>query len=315
MATSRNADESTHSGPAPVRAGRVVLLAFVAMTAFAANSVLARLALGDGESGPASFTLLRILSGAVLLALLVTWSPAVRHPSRWITMGNWTSSLMLVAYAAAFSFAYVSLGAALGALVLFAVVQIVIFGASWRSGERASAATWSGLALASLGLVVLAAPGVSAPDLGGVLLMCLAGAAWAGYTLRGRGVSRPLDATASNFVRGVPLSLVVLLPVAAFHTDSMHLTWAGAGYAVVSGSVASGLGYAIWYAVVPLLTRAQSGIIQLSPAPLAAVGGLLIIGEPITVRVLAASLLILGGVALGVVPRRSAASALPTSEK
>jgi drug/metabolite transporter (DMT)-like permease len=245
----------------------------------------------------------------------VTWSPAVRHPSRWITMGNWTSSLMLVAYAAAFSFAYVSLGAALGALVLFAVVQIVIFGASWRSGERASAATWSGLALASLGLVVLAAPGVSAPDLGGVLLMCLAGAAWAGYTLRGRGVSRPLDATASNFVRGVPLSLVVLLPVAAFHTDSMHLTWAGAGYAVVSGSVASGLGYAIWYAVVPLLTRAQSGIIQLSPAPLAAVGGLLIIGEPITVRVLAASLLILGGVALGVVPRRSAASALPTSEK
>ena len=139
--------------------------------------------------------------------------------------------------------------------------------------------------------------------------------AWAGYTSRGRGVSRPLDATASNFVRGVPLSLVVLLPVAAFHTDSMHLTWAGAGYAVVSGSVASGLGYAIWYAVVPLLTRAQSGIIQLSPAPLAAVGGLLIIGEPITVRVLAASLLILGGVALGVVPRRSAASALPTSEK
>lgn len=303
MATRQNADEPTHSSAAPVRARRVVFLAFVAMTAFAANSVLARLALGDDESGPASFTVLRILSGAALLALLVTWSPAMRRPSQWLGKGNWTSSSMLVAYAAAFSFAYVSLGAAMGALVLFAVVQIVIFGASWHSGERPSAATWSGLALAALGLVVLAAPGVSAPSLSGVLLMSCAGAAWGVYTLRGRGVSRPLDATASNFVRGVPLSLLVLLPVAAFHPEVAHLTWAGAGYAVLSGSVASGLGYAIWYAVVPLLTRAQSGIIQLAPAPLAAVGGLLVIGEPITLRVVTASVLILGGVALGVVRR------------
>jgi drug/metabolite transporter (DMT)-like permease len=303
MAASRDADEPTRSKAGPVRAGRVVFLALVAMTAFAANSVLARLALGDDESGPASFTVLRILSGAALLSLLVTWSPAVRRPSQWLGLGSWTSSAMLVTYAAAFSFAYVSLGAALGALVLFAVVQIVIFGASWRSGERPSPATWWGLALAAFGLVVLAAPGVSAPNLGGVLLMCLAGVAWGFYTLRGRGVSRPLDATASNFVRGVPLSLIVVLPVAALNTDALHLTWAGAGYAVLSGSVASGLGYAIWYAVVPLLTRAQSGIIQLSPAPLAAMGGLLLIGEPITLRVLVASVLILGGVALGVVPR------------
>jgi len=315
MASKGDVDEPSHPGVAPVRAGRVVFLAFVAMSAFAANSVLARLALVDGESGPTSFTLLRILSGAALLALLVTWSPAARHPPDWLGKGNWTSSAMLVTYAAAFSFAYVSLGAALGALVLFAVVQIVIFAASWRSGERPSPATWWGLALAALGLVVLAAPGVSAPNLGGVFLMCLAGAAWGVYTLRGRGVSRPLDATASNFVRGVPLSLIVLLPAAALHSETIHLTWVGAGYAVLSGSVASGLGYAIWYAVVPLLTRAQSGIIQLSPAPLAAMGGLLLIGESITVRVLTASVLILGGVALGVVPRPSAASAPPTGEK
>jgi drug/metabolite transporter (DMT)-like permease len=294
---------SPAAGAKPVLTARVVLLALVAMTAFAANSVLARLALGDDESGPASFTVLRILSGAVLLGLLVSWSSGAGRPSRWMTMGSWRSSAMLVTYAAAFSFAYVSLGAALGALVLFAVVQIVIFGASWRSGERPSPATWWGLALAAVGLVVLAAPGVAAPHLGGVLLMCAAGAAWAIYTLRGRGVSRPLDATASNFVRGVPLSLIVLLPVALVDPQSLHLTWAGAGLAVLSGSVASGLGYAIWYAVVPSLTRAQSGIIQLAPAPLAAVGGLLLIGEPITVRVLAASVLILGGVALGVIVR------------
>ena len=295
------------SSPKASTTPRLLLLGMVSMTAFAANSVLARLALGDDDSGPASFTVLRVLSGAVVLAILATLSRTRSEGDRWIGVGSWTSGALLVTYASAFSFAYVSLGAAMGALVLFAVVQIVIFGAAWRSGERPPPATWWGLLLAAFGLVVLAAPGVAAPSPSGIALMGLAGAAWAFYTLRGRGVSRPLDATASNFVRGVPLSIVVVLPAVLLNTDAAQLSPAGAAYAIVSGGVASGLGYAIWYAVLPWLTRAQAGIIQLAPAPLAAVGGLLLIGEPITLRVVGASILILGGVAMGVVPRGRAA--------
>lgn len=280
---------------------RVFGLATLAMTAFAANSVLARLALGDDDAGPAAFTLIRVLAGAVTLWVLVVLRGRRSSQSQqsWWSAGNWPSSAMLVAYAAAFSFAYVTLGAAVGALVLFGVVQLVIFGAAWRAGERPGWATWFGLGLAATGLAALAAPGFTSPDPNGVALMVLAGVSWAGYTLKGRGVSRPLNAAASNFVRGVPIAIGLLLPVIAITPGSGNLTWPGAGYAVLSGAVASGLGYALWYAVLPSLSRTQSGIIQLSPAPLAAVGGLLLIGEPITDRVVVASLLILGGVALG----------------
>ncbi len=279
-----------------------VALASLAMVAFAANSVLARLALGDGDADPAGFTLIRICSGAVVLALLASWSGNVSGRTGWLSSGSWTSAAFLVGYAGGFSIAYLSLGAATGALVMFGVVQLVIFGVAVRSGERPAAATWFGLSLAALGLVFLAAPGLDAPDPRGLAVMAGAGLAWALYTLRGRTVVRPLDVTASNFVRGVPIVVGLAAVTVVVTGDLGTMTSAGVLEATLSGAVASGLGYAVWYAVLPRLTRAQSGIIQLSPAPLAAIGGLVLIGEPVTGRVLVASVLILGGVALGVRP-------------
>lgn len=286
--------------PSPAR---TLLLASLAMVAFAANSVLARLALGDDQVGAAAFTAIRIGSGALTLAALIKIRRVSRSSSGVWAEGSWTSAIMMVAYAAGFSLAYLSLGAAVGALVLFAAVQIVIFGASIRAGERPGARVWFGLVLAFVGLAVLAAPGVEAPSAWGVAVMTVAGAAWGGYTLAGRRVSQPLAATTANFVRAVPIMVVLLVPWTFVASDALHVTGAGAGYALLSGAVASGLGYAVWYLVVPALSRVQSGIIQLSPAPLAAIGGLLLLGEPITTRILVASMLILGGVALGVVTR------------
>jgi drug/metabolite transporter (DMT)-like permease len=289
-------------GPVDAVSSASIALAGLAMVAFAANSVLARLALGDDNADPASFTLIRICSGAIVLALLASRSGNGSEGTGWLSAGSWISAVCLVGYAAGFSVAYVSLGAATGALVMFAVVQLVIFGVAVRSGERPGAATWFGLSLAALGLVFLAAPGLDAPDTMGLAVMAGAGLAWAAYTLRGRTVVRPLDVTASNFVRGVPLVVGLSAVTVLVTGDLGTLTSAGALEAVLSGAVASGLGYAVWYAVLPRLTRVQSGIIQLLPAPLAAIGGLLLIGEPVTARVLLSSLLILGGVALGLRP-------------
>lgn len=278
------------------------------MTAFAANSVLARLALGDGEADAGSFTVVRLASGALVLAAL-----ASRHtpPRQWLAFGSWTSAAMLVVYATAFSYAYLRLGAGTGALVLFAAVQTVIFAAALRAGERPGRRGWLGLVLAGLGMVTLAAPSATAPDALGLILMIAAGSAWAVYTLRGRGTTRPVDATAANFVRGAPLAVAVVIPLVALAPDSgVHMSPQGAGLALLSGIVASGLGYAVWYLVLPRLTRVQSGLVQLTPAPLAMVAGLLLLSEPITGQVLLASVLILGGVALGVT-RTSAAAGTP----
>lgn len=289
-----------------LRVLRVSLLAALAMTAFAANSVLARLALGGGEIDPATFTLLRLLAGASVLVLIVR-KPAAVDRRVWAGAGSWPSAVLLLTYAVSFSYAYVNLGAATGALVLFAVVQTVMFTAAMRSGERPGLAGWSGLALAVAGLVMLVAPGVSRPDPIGALLMSVAGVAWAGYTLRGRGSGRPVLVTAGNFLRSVPLAVALWVPVLLLRREAVHVGAEGAVLAVISGAVASGLGYALWYTVLPWLTRAQSGIVQMAPAPLAAIGGLAVLGEPITAKVLLSSLLILSGVLIGVLrPHRKA---------
>ncbi len=283
---------------------KVLSLASLAMAAFAANSVLTRLGLSTADMDPGLFTAVRLASGALVLAALAWVGSRRRQRASWLRVGSWWSAALLVAYAAGFSFAYVSLGAATGALVMFAVVQLVMFSAALRSGERPGAITWVGLAVATLGLVVLAAPGASAPDAGGVALMTGAGLAWAGYTLAGRGVLRPLDATASNFVRGLPIVAAVAVPAVLMGYGPVGWSGVGVWSAVLSGAVASGLGYALWYSVLPHLSRAQSGIIQLSPAPIAAIGGLILIGEAITARVFVASVLILGGVAMGLLHRQ-----------
>ena len=282
-------------------------MAALAMLAFAANSVIARLALSEHGIDPGSFTLLRLIAGAIVLAIIVSLSPRGKlHEVR--VSGSWTSAALLMIYAVTFSYAYVSLGAATGALVLFAIVQSVMFGAALRSRERLGIASILGLFLALAGLVALLGPIASRPNPTGVLLMSIAGVSWAGYTLRGRGVDRAVLVSAGNFLRSVPLALTLWLSMLLLHQGTIHADANGLALAILSGGLTSGVGYAIWYTVLPSLTRTQSGIVQLAPAPLATLGGLALLGEPITTNILIASLFILSGVLIGVLKPKTKAN-------
>jgi drug/metabolite transporter (DMT)-like permease len=258
-------------------------------------SILCRLALKETAIDAASFTAVRLASGALALWLMV----ALRNGAT-TSAGSWLSALALFAYAAPFSFAYVWLPAGAGALLLFGAVQasMILYGL-WR-GERLDLQQSAGLALALGGLVYLMLPGLSAPPLGGSLLMVTAGVAWGVYSLRGRGAANPLGATAGNFRRaalpGIALGMLAL-PWA-------RLDAAGAAYAVASGALASGVGYAIWYAALPGLKAASAASVQLSVPVLVALAGVVLLGEPITLRLLLASLAILGGIALVIRTRR-----------
>lgn len=271
---------------------RLSTLAFTAaaMLAFAANSLLCRLALLQGGIDPASFGALRIASGAIALALIVRRrAGGAKEPG-----GDWLSAAMLFAYVAFFSFAYVSLAAGSGALILFGAVQLTMFGAALRAGERFAPRACAGLALAALGLVYLVLPGVSAPPLIGAASMALAGAAWGVYSLRGRGAVDPLGATAGNFLRAAPLALVSWLPFVGV----AHANVKGIVFAIVSGAVTSGVGYAIWYAALRELSAMRAATVQLSVPPITAFGAVLFLAEPLSLRLGAASVAILGGIAL-----------------
>jgi drug/metabolite transporter (DMT)-like permease len=261
-----------------------------AMLAFAANSLLCRLALARGGIDPASFGAVRIVAGALALALIVRW----RAGARMGTGGDWLSAAMLFAYVAFFSFAYVSLSAGTGALILFGAVQLTMFGWALRGGERFALSAWCGLALAAAGLVYLVLPGVSAPPLIGAVLMALAGAAWGAYSLRGRGRPDALRATAGNFLRAAPMALVLWMPFAGLaHADA-----AGVVLAAVSGALTSGVGYALWYAALRELTGMHAATVQLSVPLITAFGAVLMLAEPLTLRLVLASVAILGGIAL-----------------
>jgi drug/metabolite transporter (DMT)-like permease len=276
---------------------RIFILTLVAMTAFAGNSLLCRAALRQTSIDAATFTLVRIVSGALALQLIVM----VRKRSR-SGAGSWPSALALFAYAAGFSFAYMSLPAGTGALLLFGAVQATMIIWALRKGERLHIRQQIGLALALAGLVALVFPGLSAPPLGGSILMLGAGVAWGIYSLRGKAAGDPASATAGNFLRAVPMALslsAVLLPW-------IHLDRAGIGYAILSGAIASGMGYAIWYTVLPALAAASAATVQLSVPVLAAAGGILFLGESITLRATLASVAVLGGIALVVAKRRTA---------
>ena len=228
-------------------------------------------------------------------------SPVTRHSSP-LQAGNWPSALALFAYAAAFSFAYNSLSAGTGALLLFGAVQATMIVWGLRKGERLHAIQIVGLVVALSGLVVLLFPGLSAPPLSGSILMLGAGVAWGVYSLRGKGERNPASATAGNFLRAVPFAAIislVLLPWA-------HLDRAGIGYAVLSGAIASGLGYVIWYTALSGLKATSAATVQLSVPVLAATGGILLLGEPITFRYLVASIAVLGGIALVVLEKNRA---------
>lgn len=272
----------------------VFLLTFLAMLAFAANSVLCRLALKDTGIDAASFTAVRLVSGALALWLIV----AARRGSA-ASEGSWPSALALFAYAAPFSFAYVTLSAGAGALLLFGAVQASMILWGWWRGERLNARQLAGLALALGGLVYLMLPGVAAPPLGGSLLMIAAGIAWGVYSLRGRTAARPLAATAGNFLRAAPLGIALGLVALPW----LQFDMAGMAYAVASGALASGVGYAIWYAALPGLKAASAASVQLSVPVIVAFAGVVLLGEPITLRLTLSSIAILGGIALVITKR------------
>jgi drug/metabolite transporter (DMT)-like permease len=266
------------------------VLTAVAMLAFAANSLLCRLALQQRGIDPASFGSIRLVSGAITLAVIVRFKSQRSAPAPV----DWLAAIMLFVYVAFFSFAYLSLPAGTGALILFGAVQLTMFSAGLRSGERFGPIAWLGLALAVAGLVYLVSPGVAAPPPFGAALMAIAGVAWGVYSLRGRGVADPLAATAGNFARAVPFALVPSLLFGAHaHADA-----AGVFLAVASGALTSGIGYAIWYAALSQLSAMRAATVQLSVPLIAAFGGVLLLSEAITPRLAAASAAILGGIAL-----------------
>jgi drug/metabolite transporter (DMT)-like permease len=264
-----------------------------AMLAFAGNSIICRMALADDVIDPASFTAVRLVSGAIALLIIIGGRGNIRSICRH---GSWVSALMLFVYAAAFSYAYIDLSAATGALILFGFVQGTMIVMAIIAGSRPVLLEWLGWLLAVAGLVWLMLPGVQAPSAGSAALMAAAGIAWGAYSIRGKAESDPLASTGANFLRSVaPVVLIMGLIVMA-STDNLQLTRAGMLLAVLSGAVTSGVGYVIWYAALNYLTSIQAALVQLSVPAIAAAGGVMLLAEPLTVRLIAAGSLILGGI-------------------
>ncbi|MFC7513773.1 DMT family transporter [Herbaspirillum sp. GCM10030257] len=283
--------------PQPLSRTSVIGLTLTAMIAFAANSLLCRMALKYTAIDPASFTTVRILSGALVLWLIVT----LRGGNRRI-VGNWLSAMAIFVYAAAFSFAYVSLSTATGALILFGAVQASMIGYGLFRGERLRGMRRAGFLIAACGLLALLLPGASRPSLGGSLLMLASGAAWAVYSLRAKGVGDPTATTAGNFMRALPLALGLSM----FMLPSLSIDLAGLTYAAISGGTASGLGYVIWYMALRGLSAIEASTVQLFVPVLAAGGGTLFLSEPVTLRLLLTGAAILGGVAMVVIHGKNA---------
>jgi drug/metabolite transporter (DMT)-like permease len=269
---------------------KTIGLTTLAMIAFAANSLLCRMALGEGMIDAASFTLIRLGSGALVLLPLLALARRAPTPAR----RDWIAPVAMSVYMICFSFAFLSLGAGTGALILAGSIQMTMLIAGLRSGERLRPAGWVGLGLAATGLILLVAPGASAPPLGSALLMTSAGIAWGVYSLHGRGNTDPLRATATSFLLAFPLAALAGLP---FLSD-VSLSVVGVGLAVVSGAVASALGYVIWYHALPGLTATTAATVQLSISVLAATGGAFLFSEALTTRLIGSSAAVLGGLAL-----------------
>lgn len=278
---------------------RTLLLTTVAMTAFAGNSLLCRAALRDTDIDAATFTSIRLVSGALMLWLLLS----VRGNRAPMKQGSWGSAFALFAYAGTFSYAYGGLSAAMGALLLFGAVQATMISIGIIRGDRPHVWQWAGFVVAFSGLVGLLLPGLTAPPLFSSLLMISAGVAWGIYSLRAKGAGEPTAVTTGNFIRAVPMALVLSLVMMAGATVDM----AGMGYAVASGAIASGMGYAVWYMALPLLQATSAATVQLSVPVIAAVGGVLLLSEPLTLRLVIAGAAILGGIALVILSARPAA--------
>jgi drug/metabolite transporter (DMT)-like permease len=283
-------------------AARIVILTAIAMIAFASNSLLCRVALRQTAIDPASFTTIRLVSGALALWLIARLRAPVPAGQ-----GNWLSALALYAYAAGFSFAYVNLPAASGALLLFGAVQATMIGRGIAAGERLAPRQLAGLLLALAGLVGMLLPGLTAPPLGGALLMMGAGVAWGVYSLRGKGAGDATRVTAGNFLRAAPIAAAVSVALALAGGNGASVDGPGLLYAMASGALTSGIGYAIWYAALPSLKATSAATVQLSVPVIAALGGVAFLGEALTLRLVAASIAILGGIALVILQKRTGA--------
>lgn len=283
---------------------RIATLTALAMLAFAGNSLLCRAALAGGTIDAASFTTIRLVSGASALWLIVRLRAGTSTGTGTsIGMGHWVSASALFVYAAGFSFAYVDLSAATGALLLFGAVQATMIGRGLMRGERLRPQQWIGLSVAIAGLVMLLLPGWSAPSPRAAALMLSAGVAWGVYSLRGARGGDPLRETTGNFLRAVPLAAV--LSVATL--GHWHGSTTGLGLAIVSGALTSGIGYAIWYTALPALKAAQAASVQLSVPLIAALGAVVLLGEPMSLRLFGAAVAIVGGVALVILSGRRSA--------
>jgi drug/metabolite transporter (DMT)-like permease len=287
------------------------MLTTAAMIGFAANSLLCRGALRGGAIDAATFTAIRLATGAaVLVAIVIAREGGSALRSNRRGEGTWLSAVALAAYAVAFSYAYLEIGAAAGALLLFGAVQLTMITGGLLRGERPTPRQWLGWLLAIAGLVVINAPRLDPPPVGGAVLMMLAGIAWGIYSLRGRGVTRPLVATASNFARSVPIA--ALLVAIAFATRA-HASPLGIALAAASGGIASGLGYSLWYAAVPSLGATRAAVVQLSVPVITAIAAVVILAEPLRPTVAIGGGAIVGGLALALTAAR--VRALPRPER
>jgi drug/metabolite transporter (DMT)-like permease len=284
--------------PSPLQ---TILLTTLTMIAFASNSILNRLALGKQTIDATSYTTIRLVSGAIMLFVIANLQ---KKNGQSALRGGWISAAFLFSYAITFSFAYLSLTAGTGALILFGMVQITMIVVALRSGERPHLLEWLGLFLAVGGLVYLVFPGLAAPSSLGSALMTIAGISWGFYTLRGRGSQNPLADTAGNFMYAVPM--VILLRLITY--NNIHVSTQGILLAILSGAIASGVGYVIWYAALHGLTTTRAAIVQLSVPMIAAWGGVLFLSEHVSVRLLLAGGLILGGIGLSVLSRSSSSA-------
>ena len=278
---------------------KTLLCTSVALVAFAMNSVLCRLALGKATIDAASFSTIRLVSGAVMLLLILLVSKRARASRPGM---RWIPPVLLFLYAVAFAFAYMGLTAGTGALILFGSVQATMIITALCSGERPSSLEWAGLFVALSGLVYLVLPGLTSPSVPHSLLMMLAGISWGFYSILGRGSVNPLAETTRNFVGAVPFAVAVTMLM----SNQIHLSREGVLLAVVSGAVTSGLGYVVWYAALNGLTATRAATVQLAVPVLAAVGGVILLSESLTVRLLLAGSMILGGIGLALAGRARA---------
>jgi len=273
-------------------------LTVLALVAFAANSVLCRLGLGESAIDPASYTAVRLITGAAALWLIATFRRAAPSAK---SSGSWISAAMLFSYAVTFSFAYISLSAGTGALILFASVQITMIAVGLYTGERPAILEWLGLFVAIAGLIYLVSPGITAPSIVGSLLMATAGIAWGIYSLRGRGAGDPVGVTTDNFLRTVPLAVGLTL----VWLSKLTITPVGFLWAALSGSITSGVGYVLWYAALPRLTATRAATVQLAVPVLAALAGVVVLAEAISLRLVISAVVILGGVGMAISRNRS----------